>query len=54
MKNCIYSDGEIVTKGEHKFDKDGFCIFCGFKQDKIAEWAEESPQTPEQTPYRAS
>lgn len=29
LDKCVYSDGEITTTGEHKFDKDGFCIFCG-------------------------
>lgn len=33
MNECVYPDwegGHIV--GQHKFDKDGFCIFCGTKE----------------------
>jgi len=33
---CYYPDwdGGFIT-GKHTFDKDGFCIFCGYKTETI-------------------
>ena len=46
MKDCIYPDwegGYIVSK--HKFDKDGFCIICGYKKEEYDERLHKSNHT---------